>query len=479
MRARAWSAWPIPTTSWSAGRVRRAAPRPLIDADLARDGVGAGRGRHRAVPAGGAGAAGRAGAAATRRCGRAWRSARRREGAGRAARGAGPAGSRGGRAPSTRGTRAGCVRALEAVAGRGHRQWSGRDDLWDPRYDHPTLVVGLTLERAELYRRASTRGRAGWSPEGRWRRCGAFREDARAGGARAPGGAGHPERHRLSRRSAAISTASSTREEAVEPDGGGHPALRPAPAHLAAEARGTLLSLTSKTGSPADIAARDRWPSARPQSGARRIRREEPRTAMKLRQVAGTGQRLPGRRGVGASRRLSPPRPIGLLCDRHLRRGLRRHPAARAAHRARCPARSPACASSTPTAASRRCAATASASSPATCAARGAVAADGVRRRDAGRSHHARGCSPDGRVRVDMGRARFRERQHRHCAWPAHGRPTRWSTQCSRPLGARYRFTFVDVGNPHCVIVVDDPARPAAGRPSGRPSSGIRSSPTG
>ena len=68
----------------------------------------------------------------------------------------------------------------------------------------------------------------------------------------------------------------------------------------------------------------------------------------------------------------------------------------------------------------------------------------------------------DARVRVDMGRARFRSANIS-------------SDACSRAAGAtapegdvvgaaleaggeRYVFTFVDVGNPHCVIVVDDPA---------------------
>jgi tRNA dimethylallyltransferase len=48
------------------------------------------------------------------------------------------------------------VRALEAVMVTG-TPWSGRSDLWQPRYFHPTLVVGLTLDRAELYRRIDIR----------------------------------------------------------------------------------------------------------------------------------------------------------------------------------------------------------------------------------------------------------------------------------------------------------------------------------
>ena len=86
------------------------------------------------------------------------------------------------------------VRALEAVL-VGGKEWSGRDDLWNPRYDRPTLVVGLTLDRGRLYPRIDARA-------GRMLREGAvdevlrFREDHGLE-ATAPGGAGHPERHRL------------------------------------------------------------------------------------------------------------------------------------------------------------------------------------------------------------------------------------------------------------------------------------------
>lgn len=48
------------------------------------------------------------------------------------------------------------IRALEAVLA-GKAGWSGRDDLWDPHYDRPTLVVGLTLERSVLYPRIDAR----------------------------------------------------------------------------------------------------------------------------------------------------------------------------------------------------------------------------------------------------------------------------------------------------------------------------------
>jgi len=85
---------------------------------------------------------------------------------------------------------------------------------------------------------------------------------------------------------------------------------------------------------------------------------------------------------------------------------------------------------------------------------------------------------PDGTVRVDMGRARFRsdnvtpEAGGTATAGPT-GAVSPGPTDAVRPGGAaagdvvdaeleaagrRYRFTFVDVGNPHCIIVVDDPA---------------------
>lgn len=48
------------------------------------------------------------------------------------------------------------VRSLEAVLVTG-RTWSGRDDLWAPAYDHPTVVVGLVTDREELYRRIEAR----------------------------------------------------------------------------------------------------------------------------------------------------------------------------------------------------------------------------------------------------------------------------------------------------------------------------------
>jgi tRNA dimethylallyltransferase len=50
------------------------------------------------------------------------------------------------------------VRALEVVLRTG-AAWSGREDLWRPRYFHRTLLVGLTLDRAELYRRIDARAR--------------------------------------------------------------------------------------------------------------------------------------------------------------------------------------------------------------------------------------------------------------------------------------------------------------------------------
>ncbi len=48
------------------------------------------------------------------------------------------------------------IRALEVIAVTGS-SWSGRDDLWEPAYYRPTMLVALTLERAELYRRIDAR----------------------------------------------------------------------------------------------------------------------------------------------------------------------------------------------------------------------------------------------------------------------------------------------------------------------------------
>ena len=79
------------------------------------------------------------------------------------------------------------VRALETVSATG-RAWSGRDDLWAPSYRHPTLMIGLTLERTELYRRIEERAvrmiRRGAVDEVR-----AFREEHGSERTR-PGGAG-------------------------------------------------------------------------------------------------------------------------------------------------------------------------------------------------------------------------------------------------------------------------------------------------
>lgn len=50
------------------------------------------------------------------------------------------------------------MRALEALL-LGKTSWSGRSDLWQPRYYHPTVIVGLVRERQELYRRIEQRSR--------------------------------------------------------------------------------------------------------------------------------------------------------------------------------------------------------------------------------------------------------------------------------------------------------------------------------
>ncbi len=58
----------------------------------------------------------------------------------------------------------------------------------------------------------------------------------------------------------------------------------------------------------------------------------------------------------------------------------------------------------------------------------------------------------DGRVRVDMGYARFRSQNISSALAPGD------AVDALLEVGGQYfRFTFVDVGNPHCVICVDDP----------------------
>lgn len=62
-----------------------------------------------------------------------------------------------------------------------------------------------------------------------------------------------------------------------------------------------------------------------------------------------------------------------------------------------------------------------------------------------------------GMVRVDMGRARFESANIDSARLPreAGGGVVDAELEAAEQS---YRFTFVDVGNPHCVIVVDDPA---------------------
>ena len=61
----------------------------------------------------------------------------------------------------------------------------------------------------------------------------------------------------------------------------------------------------------------------------------------------------------------------------------------------------------------------------------------------------------DGAVRVDMGRARFRSDSVAPEVAPGGADVVDAVLQAA---GVDYRFTFVDVGNPHCVVFVDDPA---------------------
>ncbi len=48
------------------------------------------------------------------------------------------------------------VRALEVVLG-GDGPWSGRGDLWSPIYYHPTVIVGLVMDRGVLAERILAR----------------------------------------------------------------------------------------------------------------------------------------------------------------------------------------------------------------------------------------------------------------------------------------------------------------------------------
>jgi len=62
-----------------------------------------------------------------------------------------------------------------------------------------------------------------------------------------------------------------------------------------------------------------------------------------------------------------------------------------------------------------------------------------------------------GMVRVDMGRARFTSQSiDAALAGVAQGQGV--VNAALDAAGGRFRYTFVDVGNPHCIIVVDDPA---------------------
>jgi len=51
------------------------------------------------------------------------------------------------------------MRALEVVLTAGPGSWAGREDLWRPRYRHPTLLVGLDMPREQLYERINRRTR--------------------------------------------------------------------------------------------------------------------------------------------------------------------------------------------------------------------------------------------------------------------------------------------------------------------------------
>jgi tRNA dimethylallyltransferase len=52
------------------------------------------------------------------------------------------------------------VRALEVATVAGPGSWSGRNDLWEPAYRHPSLLVSLVVDRARLYEQVNLRVRA-------------------------------------------------------------------------------------------------------------------------------------------------------------------------------------------------------------------------------------------------------------------------------------------------------------------------------
>ncbi len=325
-------------------------------------------------------------------------------------------------------------------------------------------LVGLDMPRDRSSTRASTGARAKWSKAAPWRRCGSIARPQ--GGANrgerrtCRGGPGrrratgprerHPPGHRLPRdpappgrrdhRGAADRLlAASTRRYAR------------AATHLAAEAS-TLLSWTLPR-EPADIAA-EILSRARSLARSAVTGREGIGSRDAIRQMAGFGERLSHRRGRGASAparaRATPPCSATATTGR----GGRRHPGPRPRPRGADPRTpSPACASSTRTAASPRCAATASACSPAIWRSRGwwPPATNSWSRPWPGPIRPR--ILPDGRVRVGMGRGPLPQRAHR-------GRTT-VGREVVRPRtgsarGLKFSFTFVDVGNPHCVIVAED-----------------------
>jgi diaminopimelate epimerase len=63
-----------------------------------------------------------------------------------------------------------------------------------------------------------------------------------------------------------------------------------------------------------------------------------------------------------------------------------------------------------------------------------------------------------GEVRVDMGRARFESPNIDLARVERKAADGVIDSMLEVPGGSAYRFTFVDVGNPHCVVHVDDPS---------------------
>ena len=142
-----------PRAGSRAGRPERVERGPLRGARVAAGGrgrrgprLGAAGGRDRVVPARRPGSARGGGGTRSRRCAHAWRRGHAWRGRRRCTQSS-PLSTRRPRPPSIRATRAGWSGPWRWSRAAPAGVWSGRDDLWRPAYRHPTLVVGLVMDR--------------------------------------------------------------------------------------------------------------------------------------------------------------------------------------------------------------------------------------------------------------------------------------------------------------------------------------------